>query len=183
MKRTGRGILPRSTEVPAPAPQTPTEWATMRITDILQPACVKVPLAATTKQDAIFELVDLLAASGAVSSADQLKQAVWQREQTRTTGIGHGIAIPHGKVTGCARLVMAIGKAAAPIDFDAIDRKPVDLIILLASPVDQTGPHIQALARISRLLTDEPFRLAMRSATSSEDLFKLIQEHEAKLPG
>lgn len=155
----------------------------MRITDILQPGCVRVPLLAKTKQEAIYELVDTLAGAGLVNSAEDLKQAVWSREMTRTTGIGHGIAIPHGKVAGCPKLVMAMGKATAPIDFDSIDRKPVELIFLLASPVDQTGPHIQALARISRLLTDEQFRDAMKSATSAEDLFGLIKKHEADLPG
>lgn len=155
----------------------------MRITDILQPGCVRVPLQARTKQEAIFELVDALAAAGVVTSAEELKQAVWSREMTRTTGIGHGIAIPHGKVAGCPKLVMAMGKVASPIDFDSIDRKPVELIFLLASPLDQTGPHIQALARISRLLTDEAFRDAMKSATSAEQLFNLIKSHEAELPG
>ncbi len=154
----------------------------MRITDILQPDCVKVPLAATTKQAAIFELADVLAAAGVIKVADELKQAVWAREMTRTTGIGHGIAIPHGKIVGCPKLVMAMGKAPTPIEFESIDRKPVELIFLLASPVDQTGPHIQALARISRLLTDERFRDAIKSAQSSQDLYGLIQKHEADLP-
>lgn len=155
----------------------------MRITDILQPDCVKVPLAATTKQAAIFELADVLGAAGLISSADDLKQAVWQRELTRTTGIGHGIAIPHGKVQGASRLVMAMGRASTPIEFDAIDRKPVELIFLLASPIDQTGPHIQALARISRLLTDEKFRDAMKSAADPQALYGLIKQHEAEMAG
>jgi mannitol/fructose-specific phosphotransferase system IIA component (Ntr-type) len=169
----GRAMLPQ--------PQ-PRGSDAMRITEILQPGCVKVPLAATSKQAAIFELSDVLAAAGAIKSADELKQAVWAREMTRTTGIGHGIAIPHGKVQGCPRLVMAMGKAVVPIEFESIDRKPVELIFLLASPLDQTGPHIQALARISRLLTDERFRDAIKSAVSGEDLFALIQKHEAEMP-
>lgn len=150
----------------------------MRITDILQPGCVKVPLEATTKQAAIFELADVLAASNQIQSSEELRQAVWAREQTRTTGIGHGIAIPHGKIAGCPKLVMAMGKAAVPIEFESIDRKPVELIFLLASPVDQTGPHIQALARISRLLTDEGFRDAIKQAQNAEVLYGLIKKHE-----
>jgi len=150
----------------------------MRLTDILRPDCVKVPLAATAKQDAIFELVDLLVACGAVTAREEMCQAVWQREQTRTTGIGHGVAIPHGKVVGCKALTLAIGKTAQPIEFAAIDNRPVELIFLLASPVDQTGPHIQALAGISRMLFDPTFRAAVRAAQSSEDLYKLIVAHE-----
>lgn len=155
----------------------------MRLSDILNPACIKVPLSSTQKQDALFELVDVLAQSGAVSEVQELKDAVWQREQTRTTGIGHGIGIPHGK-TGCLHeLHMAIGIPSAPVDFGAIDGKPVELIILLASPADQTGPHIQALAKISRILTDDTFREAVKKAESAEKLYEMLIQHEAELAG
>ncbi len=155
----------------------------MRLTEILSPACIKIPLVSTDKKAALFELVDLLAQAGAVSEVQQLKDAVWQREQTRTTGIGHGIGIPHGK-TGCLRdLHMAIGIPAQPIEFGAIDGKPVQLILLLASPADQTGPHIQALAKISRMLTDDTFREAVKHATSAEQLYEMLLQHEAQLAG
>ena len=152
----------------------------MRLTDILQPGCVKVGLEATTKQEAICELVDLLAAAEGIDDVQELRDAVWKREQTRTTGIGHGIAIPHGKVAGCQRLCMALAKTTVPIEFGAIDGKPVELIILLASPFDQTGPHIQALAQISHLLTDEDFRSAIHRVTTSNAIYELICEQEAK---
>ncbi len=154
----------------------------MRLTDILQPDCVKVPLVAANKQAAIFELIDLLAEKVGIGSPEQLREAVWQRESTRTTGIGYGVAIPHGKSPGCTHLAMAIGLTKEPLDFGAIDGKPVQLIILLASPPDQTGAHIQALARISRMLNDEKFRDAVKHAPSGEALFKLIVDHEAKEP-
>ena len=150
----------------------------MRLTGILQPDCVKVPLESEEKQGAIFELVDLLAARALVTDPDPLKEAVWEREQTRTTGIGHGIAIPHGKSEGIDQLRCAIGRPPTPLDFGAIDGQPVDLIILLASPVDQTGPHIQALARISRMLTDDSFRNALKQAASSEDMYNQIEKYE-----
>jgi fructose-specific phosphotransferase system IIA component len=152
----------------------------MRLTDILQPGCIKVPLASTAKQDAIFELIDLLAGCAKIEQSQQLKDAVWQRETARTTGIGHGIAIPHGKSPGITKLTMAIGLAAQPIEFAAIDGKPVQVIILLASPPEQTGPHIQALARISRMLTDDRFRAAIKAAPSAEEVYRLISEQEAK---
>ncbi|MFP4144382.1 MAG: PTS sugar transporter subunit IIA [Phycisphaeraceae bacterium] len=154
----------------------------MRLTDILQPDCIKVPLAATAKEAAIYELVDLLAEQTAVSDSDKLKEAVWQRETTRTTGIGHGIAIPHGKSEGVDKLRMAVGIAAEPLEFGAIDNRPVELVLLLASPIDQTGPHIQALARISRMLTDDDFRQSLKKAESPEQVFEMIKEHEAKAP-
>lgn len=152
----------------------------MRLTEILQLGCIKVGLEAKTKQDAIYELVDLLAAAEGIEDVQELRQAVWKREQTRTTGIGHRIAIPHGKVTGCQRLCMALGKTNVPVEFGAIDGKPVELIILLASPFDQTGPHIQALAQISHLLMDADFRSAIHQATEPDAIYQLICEQEAK---
>lgn len=152
----------------------------MRLKDILQPGCVKVPLAATQKQAAVFELAELLCQQNSIEDAAPLKAAIWQREQTRTTGIGNGVAIPHGKAAGCKRLIMAVGKAATPIEFDAIDKRPVELIFLLASPMDQTGPHIQALAAISRLLTDPAFRSSIRNAASAEALYDAITRQEAQ---
>lgn len=150
----------------------------MRLTSILQAECVKVPLQADSKQRALDELVDVLAANKLIDRAEELKKAVWDREQTRTTGIGHGIAIPHGKSVGVARLSMAIGRTAVPVDFGAIDGRPVELIFLLASPIDQTGPHIQALARVSRLLTNEQLRHNLKNVESAEQLYQLIVQHE-----
>lgn len=150
----------------------------MNLLDILSPECVKVPLQAQNKQGAIDELVDLLAASGKVNDPKALKEAVWARETTRTTGIGHALAIPHGKCEGVPDLAMAIGKPAEPIDFNSIDNKPVRLVVLLASPLDRTSDHIQALARISRLMTVEEFRNRIYDAASAEEIYDLLQQQE-----
>src|SRR3984957_10813137 len=124
----------------------------MQLTDILKPGNIKVPLAAKTKNEAIAELVQVLADNGQITDAKKVLDAVLEREATRTTGIGNGLAIPHGKCPGTDHLVMAIGKPLTPIDFNSIDGKPVSLVWLLTSPPDKTGPHIHALARISRLM-------------------------------
>lgn len=155
----------------------------MRIADILKPACVKVPLTGADKQSALFELVDVLASHCEIPDVEHLKQAVWQRETIRTTGIGHGIAVPHGKTEGLKQLNMAIGLTAEPLDFNAIDGKPVSLVILLASPIDQTGPHVQALGKISRMLIDDTFREAVKLADSPEKLYMMLIEHEAAMAG
>jgi mannitol/fructose-specific phosphotransferase system IIA component (Ntr-type) len=105
-------------------------------------------------------------------------EAVMEREQTRSTGIGSGIAIPHGKCAAVDELVMAVGIAAEPIDFASIDNKPVNIIVLLISPLDKTGPHIQALARISRLLLDEQFKTKLEKASSPADVYQLISAKE-----
>lgn len=150
----------------------------MNILDILSPQAVKVPLAATNKHDAIDELVDVLAEANLIADPGALKRVVWEREMQRSTGIGEGLAIPHGKCPGSKRLVMAIGRPTEPIPFDAIDRKPVRLIVLLASPPERTSDHIQALGRISRLMTNPTFREATYSAATAEELHKLFEQAE-----
>lgn len=151
----------------------------MQLTDIIKPDCIAVPLEATDKHAAIDELVDLLAERGRIDNAEDLKQAVWQRETTRTTGIGHGLAIPHGKAGCCDRLVMAIGKPAEPIEFNSIDGRPVRMIFLLASPPDQTGAHIQALASISRLMTRDQFRSDLLNAADAQSIYDQIVAADA----
>jgi PTS system fructose-specific IIC component len=151
----------------------------MNLLEILSCDCIKAPLQATDKRGVINELVDVLVAAGRVEDSDSLKAAVWTREQTRTTGIGHGLAIPHGKCPGMNTLAMAIGRPVEPLDFEAIDSQPVSLVVLLASPPDRTSDHIQALARVSRLMTMEDFRDKIYSADSPEEIWELLQQEEA----
>lgn len=151
----------------------------MNLLDILAPDCIKAPLAATDKRGVIDELVDLLAAAGRVGDPRSLKEAVWTREMTRTTGIGHGLAIPHGKSAGMSNLAMAIGRPASPMDFQAIDAQPVRLVVLLASPPDRTSDHIQALARISRLMTMDQFRERIYAATTPAAIYDLLKTQES----
>ncbi len=150
----------------------------MRLTQILQPACIKVPLDGEDKQLVITELVDLLDANGLLLDRNTVLEAVLAREQTRSTGIGSGIAIPHGKCKAVKELVMAVGIAHEPIDFASVDEKPVTIVLLLVSPANQTGPHIQALARISRLMLDEKFKQGLEKATSAEHAYELLSSKE-----
>jgi fructose-specific phosphotransferase system IIA component len=152
----------------------------MILTQILQPTCVKVPLDGKDKDSVITELVDLLDANRQIQNRQTVLDAVFTRERTRSTGIGSGIAIPHGKCSAVRELVMALGVTEAPIDFDSVDGKPVSIVILLVSPQDQTGPHIQALARISRLMLDQDFKTALERAPSSEAAYELVSERETK---
>jgi fructose-specific phosphotransferase system IIA component len=153
----------------------------MNLLDILSPACIKAPLESSDKKSVIEELVDVLAQAGKVKDPAALKNAVWTREQTRTTGIGHGLAIPHGKCEGLDDLAMAIGKPAEPIDFASIDQRPVRLVILLASPIERTSDHIQALARVSRLMTREDFRERIYAASSAGEIYEMLQEQEQQV--
>ncbi|MFK7758465.1 MAG: PTS sugar transporter subunit IIA [Phycisphaerales bacterium] len=146
----------------------------MNLSDILSVECIQAPLAATTKQDAINELVDLLAAHHNIDDTESLKDAVWSREQTRTTGIGHGLAIPHGKCDCISSPTLAIGRPSTPMDFESMDSQPVELIVLLASPVSSTREHIEALAQVSRIMNNASFREDIYNTSDAQEIYQLL---------
>jgi fructose-specific phosphotransferase system IIA component len=150
----------------------------MILTQILQPECVKVPLESKNKEDVITELVDSLSDKELIKDRDSVLESVITREQTRSTGIGSGIAIPHGKTEAVDELVMALGIAWDPIEFESVDDKPVSIVLLLVSPTDKTGPHIQALAKISKLMLDEEFKQQLEKSESPQQAYELISKRE-----
>ena len=152
----------------------------MTLTQILQPNCVKVPVEGRDKEAVITELVDLLDAGGALMDRNIALDAVLTRERIQSTGTGAGIAIPHGKCTAVKEVVMAIGIAREPIEFESVDGRPVTILFLLVSPVDQTGPHIQALAAISRLMLNEQFRRQLGQADSVEAIDEMLSTQESE---
>jgi len=151
----------------------------MNLTDILTPGRIKVPLSADTKAGVITELVDLLASCGDLTDRDRVLEAVLERERTRTTGIGNALAIPHGKSAGARDLVMAVGKPARPVDFESIDGRGVELVVLIVSPPEKIAAHIQALARISRLMTADNFLKTLLEAASAEQIYREIKQRES----
>jgi fructose-specific phosphotransferase system IIA component len=146
----------------------------MNLADLLQEKTMQVPLNATNRKGVIEELIDLLAKEDCISNPEIIKQAVWERELQRTTGIGEGLAIPHGRCDILEHMVMAMGRPAQPIDFASPDKRPVELVILLVSPTKNTTDHIQALGRISRLMVDRSFRESVYSTQDTEELFTLF---------
>ena len=152
----------------------------MSLSKIITPERLCVPLQSSDKVGLITELVDVLDRTGGLVDRDAALEAVLKRESERTTGIGYGLAIPHGKSDGCRELVMAAGKPAQPVDFQSLDERPVTFVVLLVSPPDQTGPHIQALARISRLMNIEEFRNAIDKADNAAELHAAISTYEVE---
>lgn len=150
----------------------------MELSRILTVERVRVPLKARTKIEAITELVDVLADTGGLSDRGKALEAVLKRESERTTGLGYGMAIPHGKSDGCKQLAIAVGKPAEPIEFQSYDGRPVIFIVLLISPPDQTGLHIRTLGRISRVMNNDKFREAVATVMSPEELYAAIKAHE-----
>jgi len=151
----------------------------MELSRVLTPERIRVPLAPADKFGIITQLVDLLSAAGALLSRTAALDTVLKREAEHSTGIGYGLAIPHGKTDGVDTLVMAAGKPMPPADFQSVDGRPVTFVVLLLSPPDQSNLHIQALAKISRLMNIEDFRVAVDRAASGQELHQAIASYEA----
>ena len=148
----------------------------MNLTDLIQENTIRAPLRATERQGAISELVDLLSDEGCIANCELIKKVVWDRELQRTTGIGEGLAIPHGRCNQLEKMVLAMGRPTTPIDFSSPDKRPVELIILLVSPTENTSDHIQVLGKISRLMVDRSFREAAYAKENASDLCALFQD-------
>lgn len=151
----------------------------MKLSELLTASRIRLPLQAATKDDVLRELVSLLGKSK--DASDEILEAVLERERRMPTGIGRGIAIPHGKSRHVEGLEVAFGISRAPLDYGAIDREPVKLFFLLVSPPDQTGPHIRALAQISRMLSSDGAQDALLAARTAEEVLALIVREEPNL--
>jgi fructose-specific phosphotransferase system IIA component len=150
------------------------------LSELLTPERVRVALEARTKDGVIEELVGVLRDAGAVGDAEGVLRAVRRREEVLSTGVGDGVAIPHGKSDGVAELAMAAGVAASPIDFDALDGQPVRLFFLLVGPESAAGPHVKALSRIARLVRRDEFRERLASAATPEAFMAVLAEAESE---
>ena len=139
-------------------------------------------MAAGDKNEALVELVKVLNDQGLLSDYDAVLEAVMEREAVRSTGIGQGLGVPHGKSAAVDRLVGVMGRLAEPIEFDSIDRQPVSMLVMLISPINKTGPHIQALACIGRLMSDDELRERLWAADSAEQLYQVILAHDRNNP-
>jgi len=154
----------------------------MTLLDILSPESTIVDLKGETKEEIIAELVNSLHLGDAINDKDKVLQAVLEREKIMSTGIGDGIAIPHGKSDAVVKLVAALGTQKRGVDFEALDGEPAYVFFLLVSPANVSGPHIKALARISRLLKNDDFKKRLIAASSSEEIISVIQTEEENHP-
>ena len=151
----------------------------MLLTDLLTIDRIKIPLQAGTKDDVLRELVQVITQHDGVSEPDEVLRAVREREAVLSTGIGNGVAIPHGKSSMVTDLVMAAGRTASPVDFDSLDGQPVQLLFMLVGPETAAGPHIKALSRISRLIRRDVVREQLINAQTAEEFFQGLREAEA----
>jgi mannitol/fructose-specific phosphotransferase system IIA component (Ntr-type) len=156
----------------------------LRLSDLLTPNRIRVPLQAQSKEGVLRELVAFaLGGNGAtagvgVGVADEVLQAILERERQFPTGIGYGVAVPHGKTPALANLVVVAGTTPAPVPYETVDGEPVRLFFLLAGPESQAGAHVKALSRISRLVRREPVRARLLGARTPEEFYRSLCEAE-----
>lgn len=151
----------------------------MLLTDLITPRRIKIPLEGRTKEELLAELVELTAQDGEIADLPVVLRAVQDREAVLSTGIGHGVAIPHGRSVAVQELRMAAGTTAVPVDFDALDGQPVRLFFILIGPEQEAAAHVKALSRISRLVRRDEIRDRLLMSHSPEEFYQVLSEFEA----
>jgi PTS system nitrogen regulatory IIA component len=153
----------------------------MKIADLLNPAAIAGDLKATGKNDALVELTDAIVRVQASLSREEVLRVLQERELLGSTGIGEGVAIPHGKLKDIDQLLLSFGRSRRGVDFDSMDGKPAHLFFLLIAPEESVGIHLKTLARISKLLKNPTVRRRLLDAGDPDDLYRIIVEEEEKL--
>jgi PTS system nitrogen regulatory IIA component len=152
----------------------------MKIMDILVRDAVILDLVSETKDEVLEEMSQALAKAEVGIDADRLLEVLVEREALQSTGIGEGVAIPHGKLPGLDRLVASFARSVEGIDFQSIDGQATQLFFLLVVPEHSGGQHLKALARISRFFRDAAFRKKLLDAERLEQIFGAVEEEDAK---
>ena len=152
----------------------------MKLLDFLQKERIVPRLNARDKQGVLAELTEILVATGNIRNGREAVQVLLEREKLGSTGIGEGIAIPHGKLKELKDVVAVFGRSVGGVDFDSMDGAPAKLFFLLMAPENSASTHLKALARISRLLKDRAFREELLQAESQDELFDIISREDQK---
>ena len=155
----------------------------MKLSEFLCKKAISVDLKQKTKKEVVQELIGLLVDSDVVDKKNKGKifDVIIAREELGSTAIGQGVAIPHAKFDGINKLVASLGISKEGVDFDSLDGEPAHIFFLLIAPVDSAGPHLKALARISRLLKDKFFRDSLKAADNTKAVLKLIALEDERI--
>ncbi|HKL85877.1 MAG TPA: PTS sugar transporter subunit IIA [Treponemataceae bacterium] len=148
----------------------------MNLKTVLTTETVNLHLKGTTKEEIIDELLDILVQAGKVKDKNAARACVLDRERKMSTGMKHGIAIPHGKTDSVDDLVACMGISENPVDFDSLDQEPCRIFIMTLSPVDKTGPHLQFLAEVSLLFKSAEKRLEILKSSDKAEVIRILTE-------
>jgi nitrogen PTS system EIIA component len=154
----------------------------MKILDFLRIEDIICPLESETKAGVLEELVQPITTANPDLDRDGLIKILVERENLGSTGIGGGVAIPHGKFDGLDHLVSSFGKSQKGVDFSSMDSKPAFIFFMLVAPKNSAGEHLKALARISRLLKDPLLLSGLQKAESPDGIYRLLEEYDLRLP-
>ena len=149
----------------------------MKILDVLQPEAILPELKSRTKKEVLEELVAPVARLAKVDSGE-LVRVLLERERLGSTGIGGGIGIPHGKLKNLDHLMIGFGLSRKGVDFESLDGQPTRIFFLLVTPENSTGLHLKLLARISRILKNEPFKERLLQAADRQEIYGIIKEED-----
>ena len=155
----------------------------MKITDLLDPRSISLDAAPASKSETLDKAVELMAASGKLSDIEAFRKQVYAREEESTTGIGEGIAIPHGKCDAVKKPGLAAMVIKNGVDFDSLDGEPVTLLFLIAAPNTKDNVHLDVLSKLSVLMMDEAFSGSLRNASSVEEFLSIIDKADAEQAG
>ena len=150
----------------------------MKLASFLREDLIQLDLKSKVKDDVIQELIDLITNAGEITNKEEFKRTIQEREQLETTGIGDGIAIPHGRTDSVKQLVIAFGRSGEGVDFQSLDSNPAYLLFMIASPQNASGIYLRVLAKISRLLKSYDFRSALRNAKTPAEIIQIFTEAE-----
>jgi PTS system nitrogen regulatory IIA component len=150
----------------------------MKLLDILPKQLIVPDLKGRSKKQVLDELIDALLQEKPELDRERLMAVLLERERLGSTGIGDGIAIPHGKMKDLSQLLLVFGKSTEGVDFESMDGKPVHLFFLLVAPENCTGTHLRALARIARLLKNAPVRKRLVTAQAQDEIYAVIQQED-----
>lgn len=150
----------------------------MHISSVLDEQFIAIRIPATDKEKALNAMVDMLGKSRKVLDLEKVRTAILEREKLMSTGVGHGFAIPHGKTDAIEDIIAAFAITGEPIDFDALDNQPVQLIFMLVGKESHVGTHLKLLSRISRLMNNEVFRQQLLNAATPAEVLSLFEQEE-----
>ncbi len=150
----------------------------MKISELLNPEAIVADLAAKDKSGALAELTDALITCEPGLEREDVIAVLQEREKLGSTGIGDGVAIPHGKLPGLSDLKLAFGRSRGGVDFESMDGQPAYLFFLLVAPEESVGVHLKTLARISKLLKDSTVRKQLIDAADSQEIYQIILDEE-----
>ncbi|HPD14818.1 MAG TPA: PTS sugar transporter subunit IIA [Planctomycetota bacterium] len=150
----------------------------MKLSDLLNESVVKVGLESEDKEELFAEMIELLVRAGRLEDRDRALQAILAREEMATTGIGSGVAVPHGKEPSIKSLLVALGISKKGIEYDATDGEPVYLVFLVLAEANNPGPHVQCLGEIARLLQVPGLNERLRAAKNAREVLDIIRAEE-----